>query len=95
MAISSIVLVKIILTILAIAAFCVVAGMSLASGITALAFPAPTITVLGDVLPFHAIINNIVLGKDGVCSQILKIAGYDAGSKTRDCFINSKETTLA
>ncbi len=84
MAISSIVLVKIILTILAIAAFCVVAGMSLASGITALAFPAPTITVLGDVLPFHAIINNIVLGKDGVCSQILKIAGYDAGSKTSE-----------
>ena len=73
MDINIIFLFKIILTMLAITAFCVIAGMSLASGITTIAFPETTITVLGDVLPFHAIINNIILGKDGACSQILSI----------------------
>lgn len=82
MELSLIFLVKIILTLLAVAVFCVVGGMLLASGITKIAFPEPKITVLGDVLPFHAIINNIILGKDGSCSQILSIMGYDAGSKT-------------
>ena len=82
MDLSVIFFVKIILTALAITALCVVGGMSLASGVTTFAFPEPKITVLGDVLPFHAIINNIILGKDGACSQILSIMGYDAGSKT-------------
>ena len=97
MVLSVILVVKIILTILAIAVFCVIGGMSLASGITMLAFPEPKITVLGDVLPFHAIINNIILGKDGVCSQILSIMGYDAGSKTSaelDLLIQKKQHWL-
>jgi type IV secretion/conjugal transfer VirB4 family ATPase len=75
-------IVKIILTILSVAALSVVAGMVLSAKIVAVAFPTPKITVLGDILPFHAILNNIVLGKDGVCSQILSIAGSDAGAKT-------------
>ena len=84
MDISVVFLVKFILTMLSITAFCVIAGMSLASSITTFAFPEPKITVLGDVLPFHSIINNIILGKDGACSQILSIMGYDVGSKTSD-----------
>ena len=61
---------------------CWVGSMLLCSKITKWAFPDPQITCLGDVLPFHAIYKNIILGTDGVCSQIFKINGYDAGSKT-------------
>jgi type IV secretion system protein VirB4 len=56
--------------------------MLLCSKITKWAFPDPQITCLGDVLPFHAIYKNIILGTDGACSQIFKINGHDAGAKT-------------
>jgi len=61
---------------------CWVGTMLLCFKITKWAFPDPQITCLGDVLPFHAIYKNIILGTDGSCSQIFKINGYDAGSKT-------------
>jgi type IV secretion system protein VirB4 len=77
-------LIKITLTIFAVLFLCVIAGLALSNKFSDWLFPEPQITCLGDVLPFHAIDKDIILGKSGECSQILKITGYDAGSKTTD-----------
>ena len=74
--------VKVLATSATLFMLCWVGSMLLCSKITKLAFPDPQITCLGDVLPFHAIYKNIILGTDGACSQIFKINGYDAGAKT-------------
>ena len=74
--------VKVLATSITLFFLCWVGTMLLCSKITKWAFPDPQITCLGDVLPFHAIYKNIILGTDGACSQIFKINGYDAGAKT-------------
>ena len=73
---------KVLATSVTLFLLCWVGNMLLCSKITKWAFPDPQITCLGDVLPFHAIYKNIILGTDGACSQIFKINGYDAGAKT-------------
>ena len=74
--------IKILITGMVAFLLAVIGGLVFCSKLTDWLFPKPKITALGDVLPFHAIYKNILLGKDGVCCQILKIEGYDAGSKT-------------
>ena len=77
-------IVKILITALAVFLAIFIGGLLLCSKLTDWLFPKPQITTLGDVLPFHAIYKDIIMAKDGSCCQILKIGGYDAGSRTAD-----------
>ena len=88
---------KILITMLTVFCVCWAGGMLLSSKLINWLFPEPQITRLGDIMPFHAIYKDIILGKDGECSQILKINGYDAGSKTSselESFIVKKQHWL-
>ncbi|HQW57693.1 MAG TPA: hypothetical protein PK583_01905 [Gammaproteobacteria bacterium] len=79
----SILCVKILITGFTMLAFAIVVGIAFTSSLGTFFFRDPAVASLGDVLSMVAIIQDkIILGKRGSCSEIIKINGIDAGSKS-------------